>query len=161
LQMRGHAEEAIEYHRQALAIDPTHHRAHYSLGAALHALHRPDEALASYGEAIRLKPDYAEAYYNRSFVQLRRGEFAARWQDYEWRFRCKDYKGRRLDAPRWDGSPLAGRKLLVHTEQGLGDTLHFIRYLRWAERQGGQVFVEIQPALLPLLKASGFAGLVA
>jgi tetratricopeptide (TPR) repeat protein len=160
LQMQGNFEEAIGYHRRALEQDPNHHRAHYSMAAAFHAQHRFDEALASYAEAIRIRPEFAEAHYNRSFVWLTRGEFAQGWRDYDWRFKCKDYKGRKFEAPRWDGSPLEGRTLLVHAEQGLGDTLHFIRYAPLAARQGGQVYVEVQPALVPLLKSSGFAGII-
>ena len=161
LHMLGKPEEAVEYHHRAIAIDPKNSRAHYSLAAALHMQHLDDEAELSYGEAIRLKPDnYPEAYYNRSFVRLSRGDFAAGWKDYEWRFQCKDYKGRRFDAPRWDGSPLAGRKLLVHAEQGLGDTLHFIRYLRMLDERSGNVFVEVQPVLVPLLRASGFTSVL-
>ncbi len=160
LHMLGKPAEAVEYHRRAIAIDSDHSRAHYSLAAALHSQYLDDEAELSYGEAIRLKPQYPEAYYNRSFVRLSRGDFAAGWKDYEWRFQCKDYKGRRFDVPRWDGSPLAGRKLLVHAEQGLGDTLHFIRYLRMLDERSGNIFVEVQPALVPLLRASGFTSVL-
>ena len=60
----------------------------------------------------------------------------------------------------WDGTPLAGRTLLIHAEQGLGDTLHFVRYVRLAERLGDKICVEVQPALAPLLKASGFRGVI-
>ncbi len=161
LQMLGRTEEAIEYHRRAIAVDPSHYRAHYCLAAALHFLHRIDEALASYAEAIRIKPDYAEAYYNRSFVHLSQGNLSQGWQDYHWRFQCEDYKARRLDGPEWDGSPLAGRTLLVHAEQGLGDTLHFVRYLKRAGGCGGTVLFEAPAALAPLLKASGFTGVIA
>src|SRR5262249_47552653 len=135
--------------------------AHYGLGAALHLVDRDDEALEHYGEAIRLKPDLAEAYYNRSFVHLGRGEFEQGWRDYHWRLRGKEDKCRRFDAPLWDGSPLAGRTLLVHAEQGLGDTLHFIRYMRLVQRAGGNLLVEVPAALVKLLKASGFAGVMA
>lgn len=157
LQMQGKSAEAIEYHRQAIALDADHRVAHYGLAAALQAEHRGDEALEHYAEAIRIKPDYAEAYYNRSFVWLSRGEFGPGFRDYEWRFRCKDYKGRRFDAPTWDGSPLQGRTLLIHAEQGLGDTLHFIRYVPLVQRLGGNLVVEVQPALVALLRESGFS----
>ncbi len=161
LQMQGDMAAAVDYHRRALAIDPRAHRAHFSLGAAAHFAQQVDEALAHYDEAIRLKPDYAEAYYNRSFVWLSQGDFPRGWRDYEWRFRCEDYQGRRFGAPRWDGSSLAGRTLLIHAEQGLGDTFHFIRYARLAERLGGPIVVEVQPALVPLLTASGYRNLLA
>ena len=156
LQMQGDMDAAVDYHRRAIAIDPDQFRAWFSLGAAAHFQHRIDEALAHYDQAIRIKPDYAEAYYNRSFVWLSQGDFAAGWKDYEWRFHCKDYQGRHFAAPRWDGSPLEGRTLLIHAEQGLGDTLQFIRYAKLVEQQSGTVVVEVQPALVPLLTASGY-----
>jgi tetratricopeptide (TPR) repeat protein len=161
LQMQGQTAAAIKYHRRAIGVDPHHHRAHYCLGAALHFQGRDEAALESYAEAIRLKPDYAEAYYNRSFVRLGQGDFAAGWQDYAWRFECKDYSRRRFDAPAWDGSPLTGRTLLVHAEQGLGDSLQFIRYVKLAQRRGDNLFVEVPPSLVPLLRASGISGLIA
>jgi tetratricopeptide (TPR) repeat protein len=160
LQMQGKPAESVAYHRRALAIRPDRHHTHFSLGAAFHLLGQADEALASYTEAIRLKPDYAEAYYNRSFVWLSLGKLPAGWLDYEWRFKCKDYQFRRFDAPRWDGSPLAGRTLLIHAEQGIGDTLQFIRYLKLAGQRGGKVVAEVQAGLVPLLKASGFADVI-
>ncbi len=142
-------------------VDPQLYRAHFNLAAALHYQLRMDEALASYAEVIRLKPDFAEAYYNRSFVWLSQGNLAAGWPDYEWRLKCKDYTKRRFDGPTWDGSPLEGRTLLIHAEQGLGDTLHFIRYVKWAASRGGTVAVEVQPALAPLLKTSGYTNAIA
>ena len=160
LQMLGEMDEAIEFHHRAIAIDPNHFRAHYSLAAAFHFQGKEEEALASYAEAIRLSPQYAEAYYNRSFVRLGQGQLAEGWQDYEWRLRCKDFKKRSFNAPQWDGSPLANRTLLIHCEQGMGDTLHFIRYVRRAEKMGGRVLAEVQPALVPLLRASGFTGVI-
>ncbi len=160
LQMQGHLDEAIEMYHRSIETDPNVARTHYCLGAALHTLGRDDESLAAYAEALRQKPDYAEAHYNRSFVHLSRGDLATGWQGYEWRLKCKDYKGRKFNVPRWDGAPLENRTLLVHTEQGLGDTLHFIRYLKLLQRQGGLVHVEVPPALAPLLRASGFTGII-
>lgn len=160
LQMLGQTDEAIDYHRRAIAIDPNHFRAHYSLAAAFHFQGQEDEALASYAEAIRLSPQYAEAYYNRSFVRLSQGHLSEGWQDYEWRLRCKDFKKRTFNAPQWDGSPLAGRTLLIHSEQGIGDTLHFIRYVKLAEKMGGEILAEVQAALVPLLRASGFTSVI-
>jgi tetratricopeptide (TPR) repeat protein len=160
LQMQGHLSEALEMYDRSLAINPKIARTHYCRGAGLHTAGRDDEALAAYAEALRLQPDYAEAHYNRSFVHLARGDLQAGWEDYEWRLKCKDYKGRQFPVPRWDGSPLGNRTLLVHAEQGLGDTLHFIRYLKTLQRQGGCVYVEVPPPVVPLLKASGFTGVI-
>ncbi|HEV3136535.1 MAG TPA: tetratricopeptide repeat protein [Pirellulales bacterium] len=160
LQMQGKPAESIVYHRRALAIQPDRHHTHFSLGAAFHFLGQSEAALASYGEAIRLQPDYAEAYYNRSLVRFQLGDLAAGWLDHEWRLKCKGSQGGRFDAPKWDGSLLAGRTLLVHAEQGLGDTLQFIRYLRRAQAWGGEVVAEVQAGLIPLLRGSGFGPLV-
>ncbi len=160
LQMLGEMDEALALYQKSIATDAKQARAHYCLAAALHTLGHDDEALESYAEALQLKPDYPEAHYNRSFVYLARGELAKGWSDYEWRLQCADYKGRRFNVPRWDGTPLGGRTLLIHTEQGLGDTLHFIRYVRLVQRQGGTVYVEVPPVLLPLLRSSGVTGII-
>ncbi|MEX0678490.1 MAG: tetratricopeptide repeat protein [Pirellulales bacterium] len=160
MHMQGQFDKAVEWFRRAIAADASLPRAYYLLGTTLHFQGHDDDAVEEYAEAIRLKPDYAEVYYNRSFARLSRGDLKAGWQDYEWRLRCKDYQGRRFDAPRWDGSPLEGRTLLVHAEQGLGDTLQFIRYQKIVERLGGPVFFEVQPGLAPLLKASGYTGMI-
>lgn len=160
LQMQGHLPEALEMYDRSIATDPKIARAHYCLAAALHTSGRDDEALDAYAAALRLQPDYPEAHYNRSFVHLARGDLKDGWEDYEWRLKCKDYKGRQFPAPRWDGSPLGNRTLLVHAEQGLGDTLHFIRYLKKLQRLGGCIYTEVPPPVVPLLKSSGFTGII-
>ena len=161
LQMMGRVDEAIDSYRRAIALDPKLLRARYCLGGALHFQGRIAEALSEHNAALAIDPECAEARYYRSFVHLSEGELPAGWQDYEARLRCKEYKPRNFAAPRWDGSPLAGRTLLVHAEQGLGDTLHFIRYVHLLRNLGGTVLVEVQPALVPLLKASGYTGVLA
>lgn len=88
------------------------------------------------------------------------GDLAAGWPQYDWRLRCKKFALPHFSEPLWDGSPLGLRVLLVHAEQGLGDTLHFIRYLPLVEARAAQLVVQVQPPLLPLLSQSGFANLV-
>jgi hypothetical protein len=87
---------------------------------------------------------------------LLEGNFAQGWPEYDWRRWHKDV-ARPFPQPLWDGSPLKGRTLLLHAEQGLGDTLQFIRYSARVPRDGGRVVLECQPALLPLLR--GLPGL--
>jgi hypothetical protein len=100
------------------------------------------------------------ALVGRGLVQLTRGDFAAGWEGYEHRVGSPDFNTRNFAQPRWDGAALAGRTLLVHCEQGLGDTLQFIRALRWLEGQDGRVIVAAPPVLVPLLTQSGFTGIV-
>ncbi|KKK84230.1 hypothetical protein LCGC14_2785440, partial [marine sediment metagenome] len=112
-----------------------------------------DEAIASYDRAIALQSDYAEAHMNRSFALLLTENFEQGWQEYEWRLRAKDRASPTFQQPRWDGSPLNGRTILVHAEQGLGDTIQFIRYLPLVKARGGHVIFECQKPLYRLLKS--------
>ncbi len=165
LQVQGDMSAAADHHQRALAIDPRQRRAHFNLGVIDHFLGRDRDAIEHLDEAIRLREGYAEAYHHRATVRLSQGDFEAGWRDFEWRFRCSDYPHRRGaplgDMPRWDGSPLAGRRLLMYAEQGLGDTLQFIRYARRLEQRGDEIVVEVPGVLVPLLAASGLRNLVA
>lgn len=150
----GEIAAAIEHLQRGVELDPEFAEAHNSLGAAVSVERRFDEALAFYQRAIDLKPDYADAQWNRSLVWLLRGDFERGWPAYEWRWRCpRTLQLPKFEQPRWDGSPLAGRTLLVHAEQGLGDTLHFIRYASLASARGGRAVVVCQPQLLPILRS--------
>ncbi|MEX2114013.1 MAG: tetratricopeptide repeat protein [Pirellulales bacterium] len=161
LLMLGQTDEAFDQLQRAIALDPRHIQARYCLGGACHQQGRSDEALAAYDEALRVDPDSAETHFYRSFIPLSRGDFEEGWREYSWRLKCKDFKLRSYQAPLWDGSPLDGRSLMVLAEQGLGDTLHFIRYLNLLKQQRGVVYVDVQPELVSLLKASGFTGVIA
>ena len=108
--------------------------------------------MASYQQAVRLKPDYAEAHWNQALARLQMGQFEQGWPGYEWRWKCKEFGTLPpFRAPLWDGSPLDGRTILVHAEQGLGDTLQFIRYIPLVQKHGGRVIMMCQPPLCALL----------
>jgi tetratricopeptide (TPR) repeat protein len=143
------AAEAMD--RRVVALAPGLPQAYNNLGNALHHLRRPREALAPFARALLLRPDYPEARYNRSLAHLLAGDDAAGWAEYEWRWRRREAPpGRGFDRPQWTGEPLAGRTLLLHAEQGHGDTLQFLRYLPLVAARGGRVLLEVQPALLRL-----------
>jgi len=144
-------EEAITHYQQALVLQPDRAETHNNLGIALERHGRYTEALACYGRALMLKPDYAAAHFNRSHVLLLNGEFDEGWQEYEWRFAVARYD-RNLDRPLWSGEPLAGRSILIHAEQGLGDTLQFIRYVPAVAERGGRVVLEVPKSLARLAR---------
>ena len=81
------------------------------------------QSLASYGRAVQLEPDYADAHVCRALVWLLTEDFEQGWPEYEWAAKLGDTALNSYPQPLWDGSPLAGRTILLHAEQGLGDTL--------------------------------------
>jgi Flp pilus assembly protein TadD len=151
---RGDVGQGIEGYRTAIGLDPSLAEAHSNLGNALLDLGRIGDAIDAYRAAIAIVPDHAEVRCNLGMCLLLRGEFAEGWAELEWRLRCGDAgrAARHFAHPRWAGEPLAGRTILLHAEQGFGDTIHFLRYAGLVAARGGRVVVECQPELVPLLR---------
>jgi len=160
LQRRGRIGEAIANCEKAVSIDPNSAEAHYNLGSALRDAGRCDEAIVQNDLAIRLRPEYAEAHWNQAIAYLLNGDFKEGWKQYEWRRKTNwhvsayPHKHRK---PRWDGKSFAGKRLLVHCEQGIGDCIQLVRYLPLVKAQGGTVVFEAWKSLHGLLK--GFNGI--
>jgi tetratricopeptide (TPR) repeat protein len=158
----GRPAAALGWYEQAVRHASTDARMHNNLGRALQALNRHEAALASYAEAATLAPDYAGAQWNLALAHLALGNFAEGWAGYEWRWRDGELTPRALPAPLWTGGDLTGKTLLVHAEQGLGDTLQFARYLPLLAARGARVVFEAQRPLLPVLASlRGVGDLVA
>jgi hypothetical protein len=155
LHMRlGRPQAALACYDRALAVTPLA-ELYVNKGTALRALNRDAEALASFAEAAALKPDLAEARWNASLVRLRQGDFAIGWKDYEWRWRKADWRARRrnFSAPLWLGdAPIAGKTILLHAEQGFGDTIQFIRYAPLVAQRGARVVLECPAEFTELLR---------
>jgi tetratricopeptide (TPR) repeat protein len=147
----GREEEAVTHHKKALALEPGSAELHYNLGGALQRQGLYAEALACYERALALKPDYAKAHLNRSLALLLNGELNEGWQEYEWRFAVNVYD-RKFDRPLWSGEPLAGASILIHAEQGFGDTLQFVRYIPAVAERGGRVVLEVPASLVRLAR---------
>jgi tetratricopeptide (TPR) repeat protein len=150
----GRPEAALAHYDRALAIASAA-ELYVNKGTALRALNRDDEALASFAAAAAVRPDCAEAHWNAALVRLRHGDFATGWRDYEWRWRKADWAGRQRDfaSPPWRGrGPIAGKTVLLHAEQGFGDTIQFARYARLVAERGATVVLECQPQLKNLLQ---------
>jgi tetratricopeptide (TPR) repeat protein len=152
LRQFGRADEAAESCRRALSIEPDNPEALNNLAAALVDLGQIDEARNSFDQAIALRPDYAEAHMNRAMAWLLAGDYVRGWAEYEWRWRSKAFAPRHFSQPTWDGSDPHGRTILIHAEQGLGDTLQFIRYLPRLAERGARVWFGC-PAVLHTLLA--------
>ena len=112
---------------------------------------RLDEALACYDQAVEIEPECVAAHHNRSMLRLKAGDFARGWPEYEWRWKQPLVRAPFTAAPRWDGSPLDGRTILLHAEQGKGDTIQFVRYGELVQQRGGRVVLSAEPSMLPLL----------
>jgi len=150
----GQIDESIAVCRKAVEMQPKLEEAHINLGTALHLAGRYEEAMAECRTAISLRQDFPEAHKDLSLMMLVQGKFEEGWREYEWRLRLPNYFNHvnRFRQPMWDGSDLAGRTLLVHAEQGLGDSIHFSRFLPMVAKMGGKIILEVQSELVRLMK---------
>jgi tetratricopeptide (TPR) repeat protein len=158
---QGRYEEAVACYHRALRLDPSHVQAIYNLANALVCLGKREEGVAAYEQALRLKPDLGEAHQNLGMTLLLLGNLERGWREYEWRLQCKEGAFTPLPQPAWDGSSLAGKTILLAAEQGIGDTLQFIRYAPLIKERGGRVLLSCQAKLVRLLqKCPGIDDLV-
>jgi tetratricopeptide (TPR) repeat protein len=151
----GRIDEAVEQYELATRHTPDFISAHINLGAIDQDRGQEEQALEHFERALAIDPDAADPHFNRALILLRRGELTTGWLDYQARLRLPGFPVRLRDEPLWDGTPIPGKTLLVHAEQGLGDTLQFIRYLEYAKQRAGTVILQVQDALLPLLRKAG------
>ncbi|HLI11267.1 MAG TPA: tetratricopeptide repeat protein [Alphaproteobacteria bacterium] len=151
----GRLEEARADYAAALALRPAFPEAVNNMGLLLADLSQHEAALERYSQAQALRPDYADAHFNEALSRLVRGDFVAGWEKYEWRWRTPLFAGRsrRLTQPQWQGEPLRDATLLLHAEQGLGDTIQFLRYLPLVAARVPNVVLEVQAPVIPLLEA--------
>jgi tetratricopeptide (TPR) repeat protein len=151
LRESGELSEAVVHLERAVHLAPGSESAHNDLGIALYDLGRLDEAVTSYERALRICPDYVRAHTNRAMAWLKQGNYAQGWLEYEWRCRVKEFQRWPFRQPLWDGRLLQGRILLIQAEQGMGDTIQFVRYAALVRALGGRVVLQSQRALVPLL----------
>ena len=154
LKGQGKPDQALAHYQRALQLQPDFAEACNNLGAAFRELGKLAEAVASYRQALQLKPDYAEAHANLATAWLLAGDWRQGWPEYQWRWRTKDCTPRHFPQPVWDGATLAGKTILLYAEQGLGDTIQFVRYAPLVKQFGGTVVLECQPPLRGLLEGS-------
>ncbi len=147
-------DEAIASFDKALSLDPSSVRALTSRGTVLDAQGRTADALADYRRALDLDPNNATAHANLAFALLADGNLSEGFAEYEWR--RKDgpihLTSRRFDKPEWQGEDIAGKTLLLHPEQGLGDILQFARFVPTLTAGGARVILELPRALDALMR---------
>ena len=146
--------QAIASYDQALSSSPGHSQILTNRGHALRRLDRPDDALADFNAALARRAEFPEARFEAAMTHLTLGEFGVGWKEYEWRWKTASFADRRRQfrAHLWLGDrPVAGKTILLHAEQGFGDTLQFIRYAPLLAERGAKVICEVQRELHPLL----------
>jgi tetratricopeptide (TPR) repeat protein len=156
--------EALESYDRASSLNSGYAEAYDNRGVALGNLGRHEEALDSFAKAIAIRPNYPEANYNEGLCRLRLGDFDRGWPKYEWRDKIpRAAKARQFSAPLWLGKEaLAGKTILLHAEQGLGDTIQFCRYATKVSELGGTVLLEVhEPVRVLLSQLEGVAQVLA
>ena len=158
-------DEALASLDRAIALRPQYSGALSNRGLVLHQLHRFDEALTSFADAQAVLPSNAEAHFGEAEILLLRGEFARGWEKYEWRSRGQLLRHAQRDfaQPKWSGQEdISGKTILLHAEQGLGDTIQFCRYVPLVAERGARVILEVEESLKELVSSlAGTAEVVA
>ncbi|MBT6096101.1 MAG: tetratricopeptide repeat protein [Rhodospirillaceae bacterium] len=146
-------EPALTHLDIALGLDASMAETHNNRGNALVSLGRSNEALAAFESALDLKPDFADARFNHALVTLKQGRWTEAWPGFEKRWETRQMAPfrRSFNAPLWDGTPALDQSVLIHAEQGMGDTMMVARYLPLVAERVGRLSVECQAALKPLL----------
>jgi len=157
----GNIKEAVACLTKAISIDPEYAEAFSNMGSTLKIIGQFSKAIEYFERAIHLEPALAEAHWNKSLLLLLLGDFEAGWGLYEWRWKTKEYlkHSSTFAQPLWLGQAefggvegLSGKTILVHSEQGLGDTIQFARYLPLLAECGARVVFELPEVLLGTLQ---------
>jgi len=148
---QGKFDEAEKLLKQAHEHRPDSAEASQNLAMNLSRMGKSHEAIPYYEHALRRRPDHPEMHRNLAYALLSCGDFDRGWREYEWRLKCEPHPGYRIHQVLWNGDHLDGRTILLHVEQGFGDTLQFIRFAPLVKRRGGQVLGVCQTPLLQLV----------
>jgi Flp pilus assembly protein TadD len=166
LAMVDRMDEALRAFEEALVIDPRSAEAHKQRAVALTVLQRHAEALVSLERAVSLAPTSADARYTRAVLLLTIGDYARGFREHEWRWHSRltssSLERRSFAQPLWLGrEPIGGRRILLYSEQGLGDTLQFCRYVSAVAERGATVLLQVQRPLVGLLRRlPGVSGVI-
>lgn len=152
LQEEGRLDEAITCYHEAIQRNPDYADAYNNLGYTLQEKGQTDNAIHYYKKALELDPNLPGAHGHLSLALLLSGDFTQGFKEYEWRWKTKGYFPRNFSQPLWTGADITGKTILLHAEQGMGDTIQFIRYAPFVAAQCGNVILECQHELASLLR---------
>jgi tetratricopeptide (TPR) repeat protein len=146
-------DESLEIYKALDRLLPNNPSILYNIAFTYKKLGDLPTSLPYYNHVLELEPNHSEALFSRGLAYLVIGDFERGWHGYEWRYsRPSQGSLRSYDEPRWDGSDLNGKTILIHAEQGLGDTFQFIRYAKLIKEKNGKVIVAVQKPLVTLMK---------
>ncbi len=162
-------DNSLTYYDRTIYAKVDYAEAHNNRGLMLQFLNRVDDALQSFNQTIAIWPDYAPAHSNKSLALLLKGNYKEGWEEHEWRWKMKEFTSaqRNFPQPQWTGqgldeiehstdylrnNNLIGKTILVHCEQGIGDTLQFCRYIPYLVETGAQVRFEVQASVFSLMR---------
>ncbi|HEY7842750.1 MAG TPA: tetratricopeptide repeat-containing glycosyltransferase family protein [Bradyrhizobium sp.] len=153
LQNLGRHDEALAWVDKALALRPEFAEAFNIRSISLFELRRCEDAFASMNRAIEIEPERADYHWNLALMRLRIGDFDAGWVGREWGAKVASlgFVDRKFTRPQWKGGPIAGKTILLHSDEGLGDTIQFSRYAAMVSQLGARVILEVEPSLHGLL----------
>ncbi len=151
---QGQIDAAIDAHRRAIVVNPRYADAHFNLGFALTRQGNFDQAIDAYRQAIKFEAAHAKAHRNLSHALLATGNFIEGFKEHEWRWKCDDFTSpaRNFPQPQWAGEPIDGKTILLHCEQGFGDSIQFARYIPAVGDHGARVIVQCPRELARLLR---------
>jgi len=153
LRYLGRVADADAAFQKALDQSPKYFNALRNRGT-LHAwTGRIDLAFDYYYQAMKLNQTDAELHRNLGVIHLLQGNFKEGWKEYRYRWQCTEAIQHPYSQPKWNGQPLDGKRVLLYAEQGLGDTLHFIRFANELKKLGARTIAHIQPQLLAILQS--------
>ena len=146
---------SLEDYFKAISINPHIAVTHFNQGNSLKLSRQFYGAVQSFVNALAIEPDYASAHWNKALTLLLLGHYETGWKEYEWRWKTKSFQSprRNFSQPLWTGNEsLEGKTILLHSEQGLGDTLQFCRYISLVADRGARIVLEVEHPLVGLLR---------
>lgn len=148
----GHLSAAMTAYQTLLEINPDHAIGHNNIGMIFARIDQPHAALVRYERTLTLDPGYAEARWNRARLKLLIGDWVGGWTDFEARRQAPKFRKTMYHPPSpvWQGEPIAGKTLLLHAEQGRGDSIQFVRWARSIADRGASVILDVEEDLTAL-----------